>query len=509
MRPIHFAAIDAGSNAIRLLIVRAYGPERLEVLERQRIGVRLGHHVFTHREFDEETVVEAVRAFKGFKKAFERFNVERYRAVATSASRTARNRQWLLESIFSETGIELEVISTAEEERLVRLAVLSSLPPMQWPEMIFDLGGGSLEMCFLHQGKPVRKAGLPIGTVRLLERFGLQDENGRIDPTQHARIVARVQRRLAKAFPQKPLLTNPLTVACGGNSESLAELAPGKRYHNLKVIKVAALRRMLPKIMEWSVEKRMKVFGVRRDRAEVMAIAAVVYDTIADWLGLENLVAAGVGVREGAIIDQVQAYYGNWPLDQESRGQVILGEARRLARRYHAHMPHVEHVNRLASSLFDQLRPLHGLDAHLKLILEAAALLHDIGHFIADRDHHKHGEYLILNSDIIGLEGPLRDMVALVVRYHRKTDPQTSHKIFGALDSKQQRQLRLLTGILRVAEGLDGDHLQTIERLRLRIDRGHVTVNTLRKGPARESLKRAKEKARLLEKQLGVRMDFR
>lgn len=165
--PANIAAIDAGSNAIRLIIARAEGDGRIVKLERRRSAVRLGHNVFTHHEFDEDTMAHAVQAFSNFRHLMDKRRVVKYRAVATSATRNAYNRGALIARIFAKTGLELAVIDGIEEARLVRDAVVTNLGSKLPPRLILDLGGGSLEVSFL-KGRGVEKSlTLPIGTVDL------------------------------------------------------------------------------------------------------------------------------------------------------------------------------------------------------------------------------------------------------------------------------------------------------------------------------------------------------
>src|SRR6202043_2689730 len=110
---------------------------------------------------------------------------------------------------------------------------------------------------------------------------------------------------------------------------------------------------------------------------------------------------------------------------------------------------------RLALSLFDQLRPLHEMEPDLRVVLEIAALLHDIGHFVHRKSHHRHGEYLVRNGEIPGLRGWRRDMAAALVRYHNcKSDPQLEHASYATLDGPRRRESRLLSALLRIAEKL-------------------------------------------------------
>src|SRR3569623_679610 len=164
-------AIDAGSNAIRVVIAELSGTELVRI-EAERIPVRLGHNAFTQGTLEEATIDAAGAAFIHFRELFDQHQVSIYRAITTSAVRNASNRDVLLHRLYHEAGIELEVIEGEEEARLVRKSVMQAMSG-QVPRVILDLGGGSLEVN-LRVGSAWRGHSLPVGTVRLLETFGLE-----------------------------------------------------------------------------------------------------------------------------------------------------------------------------------------------------------------------------------------------------------------------------------------------------------------------------------------------
>ena len=165
--PIGLLAIDAGSNAIRAVVARASSATEIREISAQRCPVRLGHYVFTQRRFDRLTLARTAQAFRHFRGLLDRYDVREYRAVATSAVREAANRDTLIRRIYRQTGIRLEVISAAEEARLVRSAVLGSLPEGVSPELILDLGGGSLEISLMRGHDVERSVALQIGRAHV------------------------------------------------------------------------------------------------------------------------------------------------------------------------------------------------------------------------------------------------------------------------------------------------------------------------------------------------------
>ena len=144
--PVHIAAIDAGSNAVRLAIVRAFSALDIEPLVNERFPLRLGEGVFLRHRFSEEILKKGVKAFRHLHEVMEEYGVTKYRAVATSASREARNSGTLVRRVKQAAGLRLEVITAKEESRLGREAAIAALGPESSPNCVVDLGGGSLEI---------------------------------------------------------------------------------------------------------------------------------------------------------------------------------------------------------------------------------------------------------------------------------------------------------------------------------------------------------------------------
>ena len=467
--PVQLSAIDAGSNAIRLVIARATSSQHIQILETERASVRLGHNAFTHRLLDDETIARASRAFRHFRDRMDHYHVGAYRAVATSAAREVRNGRRLMERIRRKSGIELEVISSEEEARLVCSAVHWALADKVQPRLIFDLGGGSLELNFFEQGKLSNRVALPLGTIRLMETFAIE---GAIDEDRARRLRHHVLSLLRSAMPGRPRLSRAIAVACGGNAEALVRIAPGPFVARTPTINARLLSDQIWRILSLDVASRVRVFRVRKDRAEVMGIAAIIITTLARWLGVRSLLVPGVGVREGLLLDLVAEQYsgGIASAEEQDRAAKLLAGVRWFARRHDCDSQHADQVARLALSLFDQLRPIHEMGAEMRLALEMGSLLHDIGHFVHRKAHHRHGEYLVRFGEIPGLGGWRREMVAALVRYHNcKSEPQVAHASYAALDGEKRRQLRLLIALLRVAEKLESEHAQKISGVDVQI----------------------------------------
>lgn len=507
--PVHLAAIDAGSNALRLLIARATSAESFELLHAERAAVRLGHNSFTRGRIPAETIARAVRAFRRFHRRMAQHHVATHRAVATSAAREARNSRTLVERIRRKTGIELEIISGEEEASLVCAAVRAALGSQIAPRLIFDLGGGSLELNFLKNDEVERRIPLPLGTVRLMETYRV---DGAMDDEKVGAMRHHIHSMLQSALPEPPNLSGGVAVACGGNAEALAQLAPGPRLRSMATLNPRVLRDRMWQMLRLDVPGRMRALRVRRDRADVIGIAAIIIDTLGRYLSLRSMLVPGVGVREGVLLRLMAAQYGPMLVSEVERknADLLRDEVEWFARRHQADEAHATQVRELALSLFDQLRPLHRMEPEMRLVLELGATLHDVGHFIHSKAHHRHGEYLIRYGEIPGLDGWRRDAIACLVRFHNaKSEPGDQSKLYFSLDGVRRRQVRFLSALLRIAEKLESDHRQGVRKVEVDIIGDQAVFRVHTRNGTRLDLEGLARKASLFERELGLRATFR
>lgn len=505
MAPLRLGAIDTGSNAIRVVIAELT-PTELVRIEAERVPVRLGHHAFTRGELDPATIDQAVAAFVHFRERFDHHGVSLYRAVATAAVRAASNRDVLLHRLYHEAGIELEIIEGEEEARLVRKATLSALgsaAPASAVRAILDLGGGSLEVN-LRQGSAWRGYSLPVGTVRLMETFGLDGAIGDAEAAMVRRYTATLMQTITRTAAG-----SGVAAATGGNAEALAKIV-GEREGAAEGahgpgFELAALEKELPAIVGATVEARMERYSIKRDRAEVIGIAALVLATASRQLGISRLVAPGVGVREAVLLELAETAREQQQRAEGAHDKALLTAARAFANRVDHDTTHGEHVRQLARALFHQLRDVHGLPDDQGVLLEVAALLHDVGEVVNPRGHHKHSEYMIRWARLPGLDDTSREIVALLARTHRKDAARTRQIIAeSALPKEARAQVRRLSALLRVADSLDTDHRSRVEQVVCtRMGDTIVLDLVVRDGPARDDAKLLR-KADLFAEELGL-----
>ena len=473
------AAIDIGSNAIRLRVVDVDPPLLTEEGPRfypfrdvlvDRAPVRLGHDVFTKGRLENGVIGAACEALKRFRAAMDAAKVERYRAVATSAAREAQNGDLFVERAERESRVHVEIIEGVEEARLVQLAVVERIPMGHRRSLLVDIGGGSTELTLLEGRAPVFSRSLPVGTVRLLEAF--LEGRGPIDASHRTLLEEYVDRVCADAFREiEDASEGPVDViiGTGGNIETLADLCPMPiAFPEGRAIEVRAMRRLLDELSAKSVDERVLAYGLRPDRADTIVPAATVLCRVAEAFGRESITAPGVGLKEGVLVDLARQHFV--PRDFGGEATAVSDACLRLGRRYHFDESHGLLVARFATRLFDELVVRHRMSPRDRILLHAAALLHDVGDFVRYEGHHKHSYYLIVHGDLMGLSPAEREIVANVARYHRKSPPQLDHENFRTLSREDRAKVKAMAAILRVADALDREHRSKIAGVSSRID---------------------------------------
>jgi exopolyphosphatase / guanosine-5'-triphosphate,3'-diphosphate pyrophosphatase len=488
-----FGALDLGSNALRLRVVEAMAPSitsssadargdgrsQLPLLPgettsswreitSQRAPVRLGAEVFTTGRLAPASIGQACAALREFRLALDVAKVDVYRATATSAVREAQNGATLVERARREAGIELEIIEGVEEARLIQLAVVRQLSLQDKKALLIDLGGGSTELTLLDRGQSAFSISLPLGTVRLLETVL---KGSRALTRNDAKLLGEmVDRALVEAEPHVQKAGFDVVVGTGGNIETLADLCPVKGASgNARSIDLGQLRPLFTKLSAMTPPERKDAYGLRPDRADTIVPAASILLRIAERFKATSVVAPGVGLKDGILEELVDKHFHVWDTAREA--QSVIDACLRLGRRYHFDEAHGSLVAKLSGLLFDDLQSVHQLGERERLLLRAAAILHDIGDFVRYDGHHKHSYYLIQHSDIMGLSPDERSIVANVARYHRKSPPDPSHPNFRELDKEARGKVRGLAAILRIADALDREHRGKVDSVRGVVDR--------------------------------------
>ena len=500
----YFAAVDVGSNALRFQLVSVERPGTYRILEQDRQPVRLGHKVFQTGTLSAAAVEPALEALRGFKNCADRYHVGAFKAVATSALREASDARTFIARA-QETGVPLEVISEEEEARLISLGIMSGLR-FQLPLGLFmDIGGGSVEVTVANDSNTFCLFSLPLGAVRLTEKFMKSDPPSEKELKQVRRFAERSLKPVARRVEREKFT---MAFGSGGTITALADtdahLSGESRVGSLSVLRRSRLKGLLDLLESQSLSQRATLIVGDPKRADIIVAGGTVLLALMNHLGLDYLFVSNRGLRDGLMADLLRNQYSDYDAQWcEEGGRPESLE--QVGEKYHYDAPHAYHVSQLALGLFYQLQELHKLPEKCAPILHAAAMLHDIGLFIAYPKHHKHSYYLIKSSGPVSLGKSDLDLVANIARYHRKAHPSPKHLPFSQLSPNQQEVVRKLSGLLRIADGLDRRHESRVREIRCTLPRAKgVCVKVSGATDLKAEIEGAREKAKLMNEVFSV-----
>jgi exopolyphosphatase/guanosine-5'-triphosphate,3'-diphosphate pyrophosphatase len=360
----------------------------------------------------------------------------------------------------------VEVISGEEEARLIHLAVSKAIDLQKYVALLVDIGGGSMETTLSVNGNIIFAESYKIGAVRLLSQLKTPDRPDVSFKDLVREFIQSPLRRLQKILQDQPV---NLLISTGGNVETLGELAHKLFLHkNNSTLSLKDLELLIERLENTSYEDRIHQLGLRPDRADVILPAAILLKAVADETHQPEISIPHVSLKEGVLWDLAEQIT---PGTRLSRHDQVWVSIQRLGSKYGMDEGHARHVAELAGSIFDQTRMLHALGPEQRLMLEAAAYLHDIGHFISTIDHDKHGYYILTANPMIGLTDEQQSMVASMVRYHRRQQPSLEDPSFRLLQQKDRLVVMKLLSILRIADGLDTNRSGRVREIGLTNER--------------------------------------
>ncbi len=439
----------------------------VRVLASDREVTRLGESVFRTGSVSEDAMRQTAAVLVRMAALYRRLDVAGVRAVATSAIRDTHNQKEFLERASEAAGTRVEIISGREEGRLIHLGVESVWPQNGRRTLIVDIGGGSAEIIASEDGHLREAFSKPLGAVRLKEMF-LKDDPP--SPRQLREMHEYIQEKLASALRRLGNAGWDRAIATSATAAAVANAVsrvPRSKRDELDRLRVsgAQVKRLYVKLAQSNLADRRKTTGIGPRRAEIIVPGLAALHDFMRQFRLPAVYYSRAGVRDGIIADLAARNVGA-ERSRLSRDQ--RREVEDMARRYGVPLDRARNVAHVANLLFAALDTVHGLPPAAGKLLEAAATLLDVGHFVSSASHHKHSHYLVANSDIAGFTERERLLIAALCRYHRKSLPNPLHSAYQSLTAEERRTLTLLIPILRMADNLDRSHQQRIQKVEAR-----------------------------------------
>lgn len=504
MKHTRLAAIDIGTNSIRSIVVEVDRTGKFRVLDDEKATVRLGEGLHETGVLSVPAAQRARAALVRQKKIIDGYGVEKIEAVATSAVRKASNGKDFIASVKAEAGISIDIISGEEEAELAALSAFNNFEMEGNRYLLLDIGGGSLELVTT-VGRHVEELfSLELGAVYLTETFlkGDQPSSG-----AHNRLRRHIRKTLKQNFPEGAPSVSAV-IGSGGTVTSIASMIfAGRRKsyssaHGYEVLR-SDIVHLLAMLMRKNIKELRAVPGLSPDRADIIVAGVMVVDELLDFCESNLLRVNERGIREGLILRGLKKH-GMLPGEHMPRSwrESITS----FAESCHFDRHHAIQVARLAVEILKPLARPYGLGDKEGRILEAAAILHDVGYFINYSSHHKHSYHLIRHADLFGFTPRERELIANVARYHRKSHPKKKHEPFMRLSAADRLLVTRLGGILRLADGLDRSRTGMVTIVEADFSPSRLSLRFSGNGDLSVEIYGASSKSDLFEEAFGLKL---
>ncbi|MEM0448902.1 MAG: Ppx/GppA phosphatase family protein [Methanomassiliicoccales archaeon] len=460
--------IDIGTNSIRAFVVRLNPNYSYSVLSKQKQVVRLGEGEFHNFIMSEEAMERGVTVCKRFVEMGRAFGAQEFIAVATSATREAQNRAEFLDRLRAEAGLDVRVISGREEARLIFLGVSSGLHFGDKLAIFIDIGGGSTEVIVGRNSEYLYLDSLKLGAIRISNLFLSPDMRGPIYPEKYAQMKRSVKAESVRTVQKVKAFGTKIAVGSSGTIVNLHEVAM-RNFNSSNgkenVLTLNKLRKTISLLCSLDLHERRKVHGINPERADIIIGGAAILETLMEELELEEIMVSERGLLDGMLVDYLSNMEG---FSEHQKMSVRERSVLQLGRSCNLDETHANIVVRLALELFDSAKEegLHNFGTRERELLRYAAYLHDIGDFISFTNHHLHSYYIVRNAELLGFDQGEIEIMACLVKYHRKRSLGKKSTELESLSPRLQRMVVMLSTFLRISEALDRSHCSLIDHAR-------------------------------------------
>jgi exopolyphosphatase / guanosine-5'-triphosphate,3'-diphosphate pyrophosphatase len=464
-------AIDVGTNSIHLLVANLTPDGEIQVLEKARVQVELGSGGgLTDQNISAAAMERGINTLLSYKQACDTFGAVDIACSATSAVREAANGDAFVKLVRERTGVHIKPISGAEEARLIYLGCRDSLDFSAGRVLLVDLGGGSTEFILASPEEALVLHSIRLGHIRLTETHVSSDP---ISSEQYEAAKAEIKERLSTLKLRIRPGDFGSIVGTSGTVRALARMSTLARGDELPehnhglLLRRSELEDLIQNFRSMQAREYVELPGMDMRRKRTLPQGAMIIRQVLKTMKQTDMYTSERSLLYGLLVD--------WMLRHKSEitlSRTVTDPRRRtcltMMARYGAKPEHAKQVAMVALALFDGTAELHGLGIDDRRLLEFASLLHDIGHHVSGQDHNKHGAYIVQHTRMHGFTAPEVAILGNLVRYHRGSKPKTTHKGYAALSSTDRHRVRVMSGILRIADALDRSHGQPVD---------HVTVD--------------------------------
>jgi exopolyphosphatase/guanosine-5'-triphosphate,3'-diphosphate pyrophosphatase len=498
------AAIDIGTNSIRLIVAEPLRGGNYRILDEEKESTRLGKDLSKTGRLDPQAIEKSLGALRRMKQIAEGFQVTELKTIATCAVREATNGEEFCRRALDELGVKIDIVGAKQEALLAFGSVQRAFDLTNQHVAVVDIGGGSTEIVLAFGNFVEAVYTTQLGAVRMSEVYA-----DTASPEGFDELLSGIDRHLRK-HTKNPVFVPHILFGSGGTFTSLAAMSMAAKGQDAMPVRGyqvsrAEVRHLLDRLRKMPVKERAGVQGLSPDRADIIVAGLAIVDRVMDRFEVNTVQVHNRGVRDGLLLTMIDQSLGTSVDQPRDRNAAI----ERLAASCGCEMAHSRYVAKLAGSIFTQLAAAYELNPLDASLLEAAAKLQDVGYLINYDQHHKHSYHLILHSRLEGFQPNELELIANVARYHRGADPKRRHANFRQLSARDQQRVRQMAAILRVAGGLDRSNAQQVSDVTVEVGKkGGITLRLAAKQFPEVDIWGARKRSKLFEKVFDTRLDI-
>ena len=466
-----FTALHIGASSVSMMVAERADDGSLTPIDFLEQPAPVARDIFRGSTVTPSTTERIVSIIKGYQKSLAELGLDPHgvtRAVATNILSEAVNHETVMNRIRIACGLKIGTIDDGEMTRLIYLKTrrrLQDLPAMRKDTtLVLHVGPGNTRALLFQNGRITRYTSYRMGTHRTREAV----DGSHAEGSAMLRVIREhAYGNLAQIRFDFSEFTIDGLVIIGYEVQSIASSVTTSSQS----CSVKAFRQFTADVANVSDVELVKRFQLDYQTAEALLPALEINLAVAETLKLKEIHIPNSEYEQGLLHDLLVSRELTGAFAEE-----VLRSARILSERYQSDPSHGEHVGNLCARFFESLADLHQLTPHDALLLQVAAILHEVGTYVSPRAHHKHSEYIILNSEVFGLDRLDVTIVALVARYHRHSGPRLDHPAYGALSTDDRIRVSKLAALLRVADALERTHAQRVSQLEIRRESGKLRL---------------------------------
>lgn len=466
-----FGIMMINVQSIELSIVNL---RTLRQVERVRSDVALGEDIYDEHTIDYDSVEQATQALTGFVQIMNDYGVEDYRLWGSWSLSSANNADYIQDQLLVRTGLRIAWLSSSQETYLRSAAVAVHFPKFKQvisdPTYLLGINSGSVGISHYDQGNFVFSRSLRLGPVRIAEVLeSLQSSVPNYVEVLDDYISSQIAD-FGRFLPERRQA--PSNVVMLGVAPFATLFRQQQSKAGVEELSKADFEALYNDVINASDQYLMEKYEVDEEDVRLIVPELLLINELLDLTNAETIWLGNVTVLDGLIIQEaVRRGFKKYNFNDQ-----IVTAAKNIADRYNVEPKHRELVTKFALHLFDQLKPLHDLGKRERLLLQVAAIVHDVGSYIDPHQHYLHSDYILQATELTGLTDDEKETIAMVSRYHSSQTPSKEIKHFNHMSLEQRLLVSKLSAILRLADALDDGRKQKIDKISVSIKNPRVVI---------------------------------